>query len=113
MKKQLTLLASALAFTLLVGGTAVADEAKVIELTLKDHLFQPDRIEVEAGKDFILLVHNLDSEAEEFESKPLRLEKMIQGNSKAKIRVEALKPGEYLFVGEFHEETCKGIIVAQ
>ncbi len=98
---------------LAVSGATPALAAEPIELTIKGHRFQPERIEVPAGKPFELLVRNQDATPEEFESHDLHREKVIMGNGTAKIRFGALKPGEYAFVGEFHEATAKGVIVAK
>ena len=98
---------------LALSGATPALAAEPIELTIKDHRFQPERIEVPAGKSFELLVRNADATPEEFESHALHREKVIMGNGTAKIRFGALKPGEYAFVGEFHEATAKGVIVAR
>jgi hypothetical protein len=48
-----------------------------------------------------------------FESHSLNREKVIAPNAKATIFVGPLKPGRYPFVGEFHEKTAKGVIVAE
>lgn len=106
-------IASAVCLGLLAATPVHADEAKVVDLIIKGHKFQPDRIEVEAGRAFYLVVKNQDPTPEEFESHDLHREKVIQGNSEAKIKIDALKPGEYQFVGEFNEATAKGVIVAK
>jgi plastocyanin len=82
-------------------------------LTIKDHRFEPAQLLVPAGKKIRLLVRNQDSTAEEFESHDLKREKIIPGNSEATITIGPLKPGVYRFVGEFHESTAKGSIVAK
>ena len=82
-------------------------------LAIKDHRFEPSELEVPAGKRFKLVVKNLDSTAEEFESHDLKLEKVIPGKSEGTLTVRPLKPGTYKFVGEFHEKTAKGSIVAK
>ena len=51
--------------------------------------------------------------AEEFESHSLSREKVIPGGAKATIFIGPLKPGRYEFVGEFHEATAKGAVVAK
>jgi len=107
------ILGPAFAAALAFSGATAALAAEPIELTIKDHRFQPDRIEVPAGKPFELLVRNADATPEEFDSHDLHREKVIMGNGQAKIRIGALKPGEYAFVGEFHEDTAKGVIVAK
>jgi plastocyanin len=82
-------------------------------LTLKEHRFEPSELQVPAGKRFKLVVKNLDSAAEEFESHDLKLEKVIPGGSQANLSIRPLKPGTYEFVGEFHQKTAKGRIVAK
>ncbi|MEO7742509.1 MAG: cupredoxin domain-containing protein [Usitatibacter sp.] len=82
-------------------------------LSIENHKFTPDRIEIPAGQKVKLLVENKDATPEEFESHALKIEKVIPGKAKATIFVGPLKPGEYKFVGEFNEKTAKGVIVAK
>ena len=82
-------------------------------LTIKDHRFEPLELQVPAGKRFKLVVKNLDPTAEEFESHDLKLEKVIPGRSAANLTVRPLEPGTYTFVGEFHQKTAKGRLVAK
>jgi plastocyanin len=98
-----------------VGATALTAVAAPPELTLsiKDHRFEPAELKVPAGQRVKLVVHNQDASAEEFESHPLKVEKVIAGGAKATIHVGPLKPGRYAFVGEFHEATAKGVLVAE
>jgi plastocyanin len=84
-----------------------------IHLAIKDHRFDPALLEVPAGKKFNLLVKNLDATPEEFESHDLKREKVIAGNGQAKISIGPLKPGIYKFVGEYHESTAQGQLVAK
>ena len=58
-------------------------------------------------------VKNLDATPEEFESKSLRIEKVIPGNSEATFTLRPLKAGRYKFVGEFHEDAAKGEVIAE
>jgi Cupredoxin-like domain len=41
------------------------------------------------------------------------VEKVIAGKSKATVRVGPLQPGRYEFIGEFHADTAKGILIAE
>ncbi|MBY0407951.1 MAG: cupredoxin domain-containing protein [Rickettsiales bacterium] len=82
-------------------------------LTLKDHAFTPAEITVPAGEKFTLLVKNEDSTVAEFESHELKREKIIQGNSEAKVALGPLKPGSYPFVEEFHEDKAKGTLIVK
>ena len=106
----------ALLFALLVGGgllTAHAQEKDTFILTIKDHRFQPEELQVPAGRKIKLVVKNLDPTAEEFESHDLKREKVIAGNSEATLSIGPLKAGVYKFVGEYNEKTAKGRIVAK
>lgn len=107
------------AMALLVGLGAITHDARAadappeIPITIEKNRFQPDEIKVKAGGPFVLVVTNKDTGPEEFESKELRIEKVIPGGKTMKIRVRALKPGTYPFIGEYHEKTAKGRIVAE
>lgn len=94
------------------AAKAVAAEDS-ITLTIKDHRFEPSQLDVPAGKKFKLIVKNLDPTPEEFESHDLKREKVIAGKSQAIITIGPLKPGTYKFVGEYHESTAQGQIVAK
>ena len=82
-------------------------------LAIKDHQFSPAELRVPAGKKIKLVVSNLDSTPEEFESPQLNREKVIAGNTRANIYVGPLAPGRYPFFGEFHEKTARGVIIAE
>lgn len=104
-----------LAGLLLLSATGIAGAADAPEYTLviKNHRFTPAEITVPAGKKVKLVVDNQDATPEEFESHRLNREKVIAGNSKAVIWVGPLKPGTYEFVGEYHEATAKGKLIAK
>jgi Cupredoxin-like domain len=48
-----------------------------------------------------------------FDSPSFKAEKVIAGNSQGIVRIAPLKPGTYEFVGEYHEETAKGRVIAE
>lgn len=110
-------LVALLALTVVVTGTAgltrAAEAPPDITLTIEKHVFQPEEIRVKAGAPFVLVITNRDTTPEEFESHDLRIEKVIPGGKTVRLRMPALKPGTYKFVGEFHEKTAKGRIVAE
>jgi hypothetical protein len=91
------------------GGAA----AETYALTLKDHKFDPTELKIPADKAVTLVVKNLDPTPEEFESKPLRIEKVVPANSEASFPLRALKPGRYKFFGDFHEDSAKGEVVVE
>jgi plastocyanin len=105
-----TLFAACLAAALVAPAMAQADD---FTLTIKDHKFTPSELKVAAGKRHTVTVVNSDATPEEFESHALKIEKVIVGNSKGVVRIGPLKAGKYPFVGEYHEDTAKGVIVAE
>ncbi len=90
---------------------SLADEPYA--LSIRDHRFDPERLTVPAGKQVRLEITNADATPEEFESRELNSEKVIPGGSTAFLLVGPLDPGEYSFLGEFHEDTAQGVIVAE
>jgi plastocyanin len=98
---------------LLLCGPAVAEDPAQINVTLKDHRFDPAEIHVQAGKPTILLVTNQDAAAEEFDSTALKVEKIIPAGHYATVRLRPLGPGRYPFMGEFHPDTAKGVVVSE
>lgn len=97
---------------LITIGPALA-RADDYVLTIKDHRFTPAELKVPANKRIAITVINDDATPEEFESHPMKAEKVIPGKSKATVRVGPLKPGKYPFVGEFNESTAKGVLIAE
>lgn len=84
-----------------------------IEVVLKNHVFTPNQVVVPANKEFRILLKNEDATSEEFESHSLKVEKVVGGGQQSVIRIRPLAPGEYPFVGEFNENTAKGVVIAK
>jgi Cupredoxin-like domain len=95
----------------LTPASSNADDA--LTLTLKDHQFTPTEIKVPANQRVMITVINNDTTAEEFDSTALKVEKVVPGNSKGTVRIGPLTPGRYPFIGEYHEATAKGVVVAE
>lgn len=93
------------------SGAAVADDAVTVKLTLKDHKFSPAEPAVPAGKPIIIEVTNADPTPAEFESKTLRVEKVVVGGGKITLQVRPLTAGRYRFYDEEHENTTEGFLV--
>lgn len=102
-----------IALAALLAAAPVAAIAQEYVLTIKDHKFTPEELKVPANQRVIITVINNDSTAEEFESSVLKVEKVIAGNSKGTVRIGPLAPGKYPFIGEFHEATAKGVVIAE
>ena len=108
--RSLFVLCGLAAVVTLAPAALRADE---LTLTIKDHKFTPTEIKVPANKRFEITVINDDATPEEFESHPMKVEKVIPGKSKGVVRIGPLKAGRYPFVGEFHESTAKGVLIAE
>jgi len=90
---------------------ALADEP--VEVHLKNHKFSPSTIKVKANKPSMILLYNDDDGADEFDSSSLKIERVVPGHNKANIRIRALAPGKYPFMGEFHAATAQGVVIAE
>ncbi len=99
------------AVLLSVTGNARADSNYI--LSIKDHKFAPETLEIPAGQKVKVVVDNQDATPAEFESYELNREKIIPGNSKGTVFIGPLEPGTYPFFDEFHQDTTKGKIVAK
>jgi hypothetical protein len=102
-----------LGFAALVALVPVPVLAQEYVLTIKDHKFTPEELKVPANQRVVITVINNDDTAEEFESSVLKVEKVIAGKSRGTVRIGPLAPGKYPFIGEFHEATAKGVVIAE
>lgn len=96
-----------------ISEPASAADPATINVTIKDHRFSPSEIRVSAGKPVVLSIKNEDPTAEEFDSTALKIEKVIAGGSEGRVRLRPLDPGRYEFIGEYHAETAKGVVIAE
>jgi plastocyanin len=87
--------------------------AQEFNLVIRNHKFEPAEIRVPAGKRVSIYVSNEDATPEEFDSTALKVEKVIPGKSKGLVRIGPLDPGRYEFIGEFHADTAKGVVIAE
>ena len=71
------------------------------------------QIHVPAGKRIALTVINADPLSEEFNSSALKVEKVIAGKSQGVVHIGPFNPGRYDFIGEYHEQTAKGQVIAE
>lgn len=85
----------------------------VIDVTIKDHRFTPSEIHVKAGQPVELNIKNEDPLAEEFDSTALKIEKVIGGGQQGTVHIRPPDAGRYPFMGEYHPDTAKGVVIAQ
>lgn len=105
---------------LLAAGTlaslslaALAQDAAIFKIIAKDGRFEPSEITVPAGKQIKLEISNEGKTPIEFESKVLKVEKVLAPGAKSSVVINPLKPGEYPFFDEFHPNTSKGRLIAK
>lgn len=87
--------------------------AAPIAVTLKDHKFTPSEIHVKANEPSVIALTNEDGTAEEFDSPALKVEKVVAGHSEGDVHLRPLAPGRYPYTGEYHEDTARGVVIAE
>ena len=90
-----------------------ADPSPDVLLSIENHRFSPEELRVKAGAPFMLVITNKDRVPQEFEMPDFRIEKEIPAGRTRRLKMPALKPGTYGFLGEYQETTVKGRIVAE
>ena len=94
-------------------GFSMAQTQAPDTIIIKNHQFIPAQLTVPAGKKVSITVDNQDPTAEEFESFDLDREQVVEGNKKIVVDIGPLKPGTYKYWGDYHQDTTKGVILAQ
>ncbi|MEA2884322.1 MAG: hypothetical protein QOH32_3578 [Bradyrhizobium sp.] len=103
----------AVAVAVVTAAGAQAQQATEIPLSYKDKKFDPPEISAPANMPIVIKLKNLDAKAMEFESKTLKVEKVVAGGSDAVINVRAQKPGRYEFFDEYNEKVARGALVVK
>ena len=106
------ILAALCAIAVLPLSASQAQQATELQLTYSKGQFQPSELRAPADKPIAVRLKNLDAKAMEFESKALRVEKVVAANSEGVINVRPLKPGRYEFYDDFNEK-ARGALVVQ
>lgn len=115
--KRTTIAKHGLALAILALGLLVmmpaprAEDAVTLNITMKDHRFQPAELHAPASKPITIIVKNLDPAPAEFESNMLRVEKVVTGGGTITMRIRPLEPGRYRFFDDFHPETQGYLVV--
>jgi hypothetical protein len=114
MRSALTVLIAGLVVGVVVvaGAASAADPRPEIALAIDKDQFQPSEIKVKANTPFILVVTNKNAKPIEFESKDLRIEKVVPPGKTVNVLVRALKPGTYPFFDDYNKAVT-GRIVAE
>jgi len=94
-------------------ASAQAQKASEIQISYQDKKFTPAEVSIPANTAVTFKLKNLSDKAMEFESKPLKIEKVIAAKSDAIINVRPQKAGEYKFVDEFNEDVAIGKVIVK
>ena len=100
------------AIAVLPMSPSLAQQRTELQVTHSKGQFKPAELRAPADKAITIRVKNLDAKAIEFESKTLRVEKVVAANSEALLNVRAQKPGRYEFFDDFNEK-ARGALVVQ
>jgi cupredoxin-like protein len=87
-------------------------QAPTISVTIRNHKFVPEQIEVPANQKVEVHVINADPTPAEFESFELRREKVVAAGQEIILYVGPLKPGSYEFFDDFNP-SARGHVVAR
>ena len=96
-----------------LAPVAWAEDGATVRLSLKDHRFQPAEARAPAGKPITIVISNLDATPAEFESKTLRVEKVVAGGGTITVQIRPLAAGRYRFFDDYHEDTTEGFLNVQ
>lgn len=95
-----------------IGGSEAAEDP-VYRIEFADGVMTPSRIEVPADTRFELLLVNKGKTPAEFESLPLRKEKVLAPDTSSTMVIKGLDPGEYPFFDDFHPDAPPAVLVAK
>lgn len=111
--RRLCLAAGCLLVILAATAPAAAEDDAVFRIEFNDGVVTPARIEVPADTRFELQLVNLGKTPAEFESVPLRKEKVIGPGVTTSMVIKYLDPGEYSFFDDFHPEAPPALLIAK
>jgi heme/copper-type cytochrome/quinol oxidase subunit 2 len=110
---KIRLLSIAATLALIGAPLAHAQDATSLSVALKGHRFVPAELTAPANKPVVIEVTNQDPTPSEFESKSLRVEKVVAGGARISVQIRALAPGRYRFFDDYHEDTTEGFLVVK
>jgi hypothetical protein len=105
--------ASGLLLAAILTNSPAAAWAETLQLTLQNHKFRPAEAQIPANQPLTIEITNLDPTPSEFESKTLRVEKVVAGHAKISVQIRPLPPGRYRFFDDYNEDTTEGFLVVK
>lgn len=107
-----TVAASAALAALALPVAVMAEDEPSFTITFNDGEVTPQRLEVPSDSRFELVLINNGKTPAEFESIPLRKEKVIAPGVTTSMVIKYLDPGEYSFFDDFHPSAAPAILIA-
>jgi hypothetical protein len=101
-----------LLITVALETRSLADDL-VIEMRFENQRFVPQTITVPANQPFKIKIINASKEAIEFESFKLNREKVVGPGETVVVVLPGLRPGNYDFYDDFHQDVPEGTITAK
>ncbi|WP_294534232.1 cupredoxin domain-containing protein [uncultured Rhodoblastus sp.] len=111
-KSPIRAVALGLLFLAEAGFCAPAQSANVT-ISIQDHKFDPPEPHAPANQPITLVVKNLDQTPAEFESKQLKVEKMVIGGGEITLQIRPMPPGRYRFFDDYHQDDAAGFLVVE
>jgi hypothetical protein len=90
---------------------ATAQEAAQVSISYANGHFSPAEQSAPADRPLVLNVRNAGAKSIEFESKSLRVEKVIAAGSVGVMNLRPLKPGRYEYFDDFAPEVRGALVV--
>ncbi|MDR3466382.1 MAG: cupredoxin domain-containing protein [Xanthobacteraceae bacterium] len=101
-----------LALTAAVVLPARAQDAAQVSIGYANQRFEPAEASAPADRPLVIHVRNGGAKAIEFESKSLRVEKVIAPGTEGVMNIRALKPGRYEYFDDF-DHAVRGALVVK
>lgn len=84
-----------------------------VEVTLRDGVFDPQRLEVPTGQRLKLVLKNAGRGPAEFENGKMHIEKILTTGATSFVVLPPLRPGSYEFIDEFQPGGKPLIVIAR
>lgn len=113
MNKRCRKIAAGFLFAALIGLAMPAAAQEVsLSTTIRNKTFQPSTLRAPANRPIAITVHNADVAAAEFESRTMRVEKVVPAGGTIVVNVKPLSPGSYRFFDDFNQSN-QGVLVVE
>ncbi len=87
-------------------------ETVLLQLTLGDDGFEPQRLAIPAGRGVVLVLHNTGAAPAEVASPALRLGGVVAAGGAASMRLRPLQPGESVVLDHVARPSSQAVLVA-